>query len=148
MTTPRSNIVRLRLTDLEKKDWQGAAGGARKLSEWIRSVCNEACAERAEQEAANSAAEKLHAARVPLTTPVMPRVVADENAPPGVAKPVIVKDAIEREVRDEAGSALTAATDAVEVAGPRPAVSKEQCPRWMYHRPGVYCGTCKKVIGK
>lgn len=23
--------------------------------------------------------------------------------------------------------------------------SAGQCPRWMHHRSGVYCGTCKKV---
>jgi hypothetical protein len=131
MTTPRSNFVKLRLTDLEKQDWTQAAGGARKLSAWIRQVCNEACAERAEQEAADLAAEKLHAARVPLSTPV---------------KPVIVSDAIERSVQDETAQAIQpykAQTPPAEQEA-----SSGQCPRWMHHRPGVYCGTCKKVIGK
>jgi hypothetical protein len=22
------------------------------------------------------------------------------------------------------------------------------CPRWQHHRPGVYCGACKRVIAK
>lgn len=25
------------------------------------------------------------------------------------------------------------------------ALPSGKCPRWMHHRPGVYCGTCKKV---
>lgn len=27
----------------------------------------------------------------------------------------------------------------------KPFTKPEDCPRWMHHRKGVYCGTCKKV---
>lgn len=103
--TQRSNIVKLRLTDLEKQDWQTAAGGARRLSEWVRSVCNAACV-------------------VPHEAASMLDSAAAETVLPN-AKPKLVADAIER--------------------GAQP---KAQCDRWMHHRPGVYCGSCKKVIAK
>lgn len=25
------------------------------------------------------------------------------------------------------------------------AIPAGQCPRWFHHKPGVYCGTCKKI---
>lgn len=130
MATPRSNNVKLRLTDLEKADWTAAAGGTRKLSEWIRQVCNAEC----------------DSTREPVPN----------------SKPLIVADAIERSVEDQAHreSRSLPATDAggddlssggrdgagsaAKAAGP----ASEQCARWMHHRPGVYCGSCKRVIGK
>lgn len=174
--TPRNDVVRLRLTTLEKQDWSRAAGGTRRLSEWIRQICNEA----AEQPRGGGIAGTPDAAQLEPAGPEAPLPLKTVVVPN--AKPVIVGDAIERQVRDEAGSALTAATDAEEVAGPRPAVAKDQahreprsmpateapgddsssgvrplalssgdgsgCPRWQHHRPGVYCGSCKRVIGK
>ena len=126
--TQRSNIVRLRLTDLEKQDWQRAAGGARKLSEWIRSVCNAEVAATLEGRSAESLSGN---AETPPASSVVPN-----------AKPVIVGEAIERSVQDETAQAMKPYKPVEQEA------SAGQCPRWMYHRPGVYCGTCKKVIGK
>lgn len=40
--TPKNNVVRLRLTELERESWGRAAGGKGKLSDWIRAQCNRA----------------------------------------------------------------------------------------------------------
>lgn len=101
MTTPRSNFVKLRLTDLEKAEWQKAAGGARKLSDWIRSVCNAAAVSDAVQADDKERVEKL----VTETVQGYPARKPETNEP-------------------------------------------DRCPRWMHHRPGVYCGACKKVVAK
>ena len=130
---PRNNRVELRLTELEKKDWSEAAGGTRKLSDWIRAQCNAA------------AGEQLRA------------------ADPMVTKPVIVEDAIRRSVEDQAHreSRSLPATGAVpgadssrpgsrgaSGAGASAPASSQACPREWAHRPGVYCGACKRVIAK
>lgn len=140
--TQRSNIVRLRLTDLEKQDWQRAAGGARKLSEWIRSVCNTEVAATLEEGVADAKSSTSGGMPAQVGTP----------ASSVVPKPKVVEDAIERslegrggELKDGGSSGHTSG-DETPAAAPR--ASSDQCPRWMYHRPGVYCGTCKKVIGK
>lgn len=114
--TQRSNIVRLRLTDLEKADWQKAAGGERKLSEWIRGVCNAEC----------------DATREPVPN----------------QKPKIVQDAIRAEAEGRAtpASAERGRGNTSEPSQRPPAPSTEQCPRWMHHKKGVYCGACKRVI--
>lgn len=38
--TPKNDIVRLRLTTMEREAWSRAAGGKGKLSDWIRATCN------------------------------------------------------------------------------------------------------------
>lgn len=46
----------------------------------------------------------------------------------------------------EAGLSDTSVVASVsEAPAPPRAVAGEDCPRWMHHRTGVYCGTCKKV---
>ena len=170
MTQPRNDTVRLRLTTLEKSDWTRAAGGARRLSEWIRATCNARVAELADAAASSTAAERREGS---TTSPSIPN-----------AKPVIVGDAIEREVKigqvdkgrgghstlvtggqrpDERPKALAPEDQAhresrsLSATGEPGDDSKgearnggggESCPRWMHHRPGVYCGSCKRVIGK
>lgn len=122
MATPRSNIVKLRLTDLEKRDWQEAAGGARQLSAWVRSICNAAC-ENLRMDSANL----THSAIAALSEELDPgTVVAVDNL-----KPQVIEDAITREVQAQ-----------------REARAPAQCDRWMHHRPGVYCGSCKQVVKK
>lgn len=37
---PKSARVEIRVTDLEKADWAEAAGGVRKVSEWLRALAN------------------------------------------------------------------------------------------------------------
>lgn len=172
MATPRSNFVKLRLTDLEKQDWQRAAGGARLLSEWIRRVCNAAAqpavrpgmtdlmiapelideflnSPEAASEIARLAAEKaLAEKKVPLSTAgaIIPN-----------AKPLIVERAIQDSVqgdqahRESRPLPAAQALDDDSFSGERKSVSSgdgESCPRWMHHRPGVYCGSCKKVAPK
>ena len=159
MTTPRSNIVRLRLTDLEKADWQKAAGGSRKLSEWIRLVCN-------------AAAEANRVTKAGLD----PDPIFREPVPN--AKPLIVAAAIQDSVQGEKTAQAggdhrvapgpttrgedqahresrplpdTQAPGGDSSSGARTSASGsggETCPRWMHHRPGVYCGACKKVQPK
>lgn len=165
MATPRSNFVKLRLTDLEKQDWQRAAGGARLLSEWIRKTCNAAADPSLlapDEEIVAKGAEVLVAeSKVPLSTvgAVIPN-----------AKPVIVSDAIERTLHEhgiqDSGLAVQVRAEQAgggerpeeisesSVSSPAPGPSSvvglppSSCPRWMHHRPGVYCGACKKVTPK
>lgn len=145
---PRNNRVELRLTELEKKDWSEAAGGTRKLSDWIRAQCNAAA-----------------------------RLARDENGAV-VAKPVIVEDAIRRSIHGESGKAPAGREEpsapredqAHRESRPLPATetpgddsssgdrktvgagvkasAPSACPRAWAHRPDTYCGACKRVIGK
>lgn len=145
---PRNNRVELRLTELEKKDWSEAAGGTRKLSDWIRAQCNSAA-----------------------------RLARDENGAV-VAKPVIVEDAIRRSIGEDASvgayerhkAALEREDQAHRESRPLPATetrgadsssgdrksvgagvkasAPSACPRAWAHRPGTYCGACKRVIAK
>lgn len=42
MALPKSARVEIRVTETEKAAWAEAAGGARRVSEWLRSLANEA----------------------------------------------------------------------------------------------------------
>lgn len=180
--TPRNDVVRLRLTTLEKQDWSRAAGGTRKLSEWIRRICNEA----AEQSRGGGGVGTPDAAQPEPADPEAPLPLKTLIVPN--AKPVIVGDAIERQRTHgthKAGLAAFIETNVKESGAltretverfadqahrePRPLPATEPpgddsssgvrpvalssgdgsgCPRWQHHRPGVYCGSCKRVIGK
>lgn len=55
-------------------------------------------------------------------------------------------DARVAELADAAASSTAA--ERREGSIPSPSIesgSTGECPRWMHHRSGVYCGTCKKV---
>jgi len=81
------------------------------------------------------------------------------------AKPVIVGDAIRRSVEDQAhresrplpategvpGDDSSRLADRTAVGGGAKASSPSatsECPRAWAHRPGTYCGACKRVIAK
>lgn len=143
MSTPRSNFVKLRLTDLEKKDWIRAAGGSRKLSEWIRFVCNTAALSGGEELGSETGARAL---AVQVSPP-------PESAVPN-EKPLIVSAAIQESVQGEQAHRESRSLPATQALGDDSSSGKrksapggdvETCPRWMHHRPGVYCGSCKKV---
>lgn len=126
----KSNKVEIRLTDLEKKDWQEAAGGARLVSSWVRSLANAECARlRGGQDAGLEVVEKLVAAgaeaverknRLPLSTA---NAIIPDPRPVRVSKP-----------------SRGAKPAAPASSGPI------KCSREQYHRTGVYCGACKQVI--
>lgn len=160
---PRNNRVELRLTELEKKDWAEAAGGVRRLSEWIRAVCNARVAELADAAASSTAAERREGSiPSPSIKPVTTQIMS-QGEPIIVAKPVIVEDAIRRSIGDQAHreSRSLPATEAVpgadssrpgsrgaSGAGASAPASSQACPREWAHRPGAYCGACKRVIAK
>lgn len=81
----KSQRIEIRVTAFEKETWAQAAGGPRRVSEWLRAL-------------ANQAASKPGDDAIPPTPPP-----AD---PPAVSS---------------------------------------QCPRWMYHRAGTFCGSCNQV---
>lgn len=111
-----SNRINLRLTDFEKQEWAKAAGGTRKLSEWIRATCNAAAVSGAlasndvdavEELVALGAEQKRQAAKVSI-----------------------------------GGNGVLIPPTSTQVT---PSAGTEECPRWMHHRKGRYCGACKKV---
>lgn len=75
-------------------------------------------------------------------------------------KPQIVADAISREVTPDFKEPSHRATRSLRGTSKRGGVASTQrgsspvqaggeitdCPRWMHHRPGTYCGSCKKVM--
>ena len=154
---PRNNRVELRLTELEKKDWSEAAGGVRRLSEWIRAVCNARVAELADAAASSTAAERREGSTPSPSIKSVTTQIMSQGEPIIVAKPVIVEDAIRRSIGDQAhresrslpvtqepgddskGTLRTSVLASDDGSG---------CPRWQHHRPGVYCGACKRVIAK
>lgn len=122
--TPKNNVVRLRLTEAEREQWAHAAGGKGKLSEWIRAVCNVA------------SAPDLVVTAVPREEPVDARPCARaEGAPKPKGRGGVTTS----------GTGKQALPSALPVKQPVDAVASD-CPRWMHHRPGIYCGTCKLVI--
>lgn len=91
--------VEIRASETEKAAWADAAGGARRVSEWLRALAN------------------THALpENDLTGPV--------------------------EALDAAGLELGAKRERVSIGknGPQP-----RCLRFMHHRPGTYCASCKKI---
>lgn len=121
----RSSKVEIRTTDLEKADWQKAAGGARLVSSWLRSLANAECARL-------RSGEKQEAEQI---------IAAVSEHPRPESKPLTVADAIER----SASGLVEGITDHAPRDGKPLAV---KCPRAHHHRPGRYCGACKKVATK
>lgn len=89
----KSARIEIRVTEGEKAAWAEAAGGPRRVSEWLRAM-------------ANTAAFKEE------PTPIG-----------GKGSEILVP---EPKIREEAKAT-------------------SQCPRFMHHRPGTYCGSCQKV---
>jgi hypothetical protein len=122
----RSNKVEIRLTDLEKKDWQEAAGGQRLVSSWARAVLNAECARLR----AGSEPQPGSRADAPeVTGGPIPAPIPNE-------KPLIVRAQIEQDA--------SLATKPLAYGANIPV----ECPRVHHHRAGRYCGTCKKVATK
>lgn len=162
MSQPRNDNVRLRLTTLEKSDWTKAAGGSRKLSEWIRAQCNKAC-----EEIFKNAPQPEHEVEIKYVPNTKPVIVGDaierEVLSTGgrrsgkLAELEALQEQAHRESRslpdtgdpgdDSKGKARTASTGGAAAAALSGPVIPE-CPRWMHHREGVYCGSCKRVIGR
>lgn len=139
MATPRSNIVKLRLTDLEKADWQKAAGGSRLLSDFIRRVVNAEC----ERLRGEDPVEELVALGVEKKLEQQKVSIGKDNGvtiPPPTALPPAPASSSAVRVRNDGKDAVRSDDYGKE--------KTPQCPRWMHHRPGVYCGSCKKVIEK
>jgi len=65
--------------------------------------------------------------------------LADRAAAPGMTdlmiSPEAIDEALVKHGLQDSGLAVVVEQEA----------SAGQCPRWMHHRSGVYCGTCKKV---
>jgi hypothetical protein len=126
----RSSKVEIRTTDLEKADWQKAAGGARRVSEWLRGLAN---------------AEVNRLTRMSTDLPVPNEkqeteqiIAAVAKYPRPESKPLIVVPTEKETVTYETPQ-HTVVTRPLENGG---------CPRAHHHRPGRYCGTCKKVATK
>jgi hypothetical protein len=146
--TPKTNLVRLRLTELEREAWAKAAGGKGKLSEWIRAVCNQAALP-------GGLSGPGGVLTVPREEPVVarPRARADE-APAAETKRALTTSGTEQQalpsVQNMALTSLPPGAVVPVQAGEdteRAAVkaAAKNCTRWMHHRKSVYCGTCKRV---
>lgn len=120
----RTGRVELRVTDAEKAAWAEAAGGSRRVSDWLRSLANrEAFADK--------------------------RAALPEGVDPPYeqhARSLEIPVAIHAGPLDEVKIDLTAPPDAPTTsAAVRVKPTAEQCKRWPHHRKGVYCGSCKKI---
>lgn len=151
VATPRNNIVRLRLTELERQDWALVAGGKGKLSEWIRATCN-------------AAAEK---ARIETQGPPQPETEDLALSDARAVKRAEAKQLVATLGPDASVGAYERHKAAVENLGSsageetrlserlkeeqdatlgRTAKVSLSCSRERHHRSGTYCGACKKVI--
>lgn len=113
----KSQRTELRTTELEKADWAWAAGGTRKVSDWLRGLANAEC-ERL----------RLLGNITPVPTGTSGRAseaVASSSSP--APKVSVAGGATPR----EAGTGSK---------GIPP------CSRERHHRPNTYCGACEKVI--
>jgi hypothetical protein len=107
--------VEIRLSEEEKARWVDAAGGPRKVSAWLRALAN-AHADPDHLEAVVAAGAEA--------------VARKSRTPLSTSEAVLQKATFETPQH----TVLT-----------KPVRKPEDCPRWMHHRPGTYCGTCQKV---
>lgn len=127
--TPRNDVVRLRLTTAERESWAKAAGGKGKLSEWIRATCNSAAHENSGDGEAEPAPSGVPALKARQSRPLRETLDAV-----GLLDQAKVSLPPRDERRDDEPTAKQGSKhDAIK------------CPRWMHHRKGVYCGSCKRV---
>ena len=153
--TPRNDVVRLRLTTLEKADWEKAAGGTRLLSQWVRKVCNEA----AEGKRTSEKVVATPSAAIPDTLAgskrdgvlgtqeahILPLGGFDSHSRHSRSVTPRVAVTVGQPERGGDSSAQTASREVPGRSSPSPARS-ESCARWRHHRPGTYCGACKQVV--
>lgn len=133
--------VEIRLSFEEKQNWVRAAGGPRKVSAWARAALNLAAGngEEALEKLVQAGAEKvLEKSKTPLSTSDMIGPISALDAA-GLELPA-------KKIPAGSSKGRTVASDAADGGStPPPAARSKQCPRWMHHRSGVYCGTCQKV---
>lgn len=135
MTDERKTAsIEFRATPSAKARWQEAAGGPRKLSAWLTQLADARVAELADAAASSTAAERREGS---TPSPSIESGTPSDAASVGKGEPRAVMSG---ESSNEGAPAQAGAPLLVEQES-----SAGQCPRWMHHRSGVYCGTCKKV---
>jgi hypothetical protein len=141
----KDTTVNIRVDSATKARWVEAAGGPRRLSPWLTELANAASSpDAAEALIALGAQAKLVKAALPLVTPVIPTLPPDLNV--GTPSDAAPAD------QGSPGAVVSGTGPDTDggVTAPSPGVVEQessggQCPRWMHHRKGVYCGTCRKV---
>ena len=139
----KDTTVNIRVDAATKARWQEAAGGPRKLSAWLSELANAASSpDAAEALVAIGAQIKIAQAAVPMAGV---QVIGASDRAHRYSRPLPATQG----PGDESSSAKRDGAGAAKAA-PLPTIveqeaSSGQCPRWMHHRKGVYCGTCKKV---
>jgi hypothetical protein len=121
----RTGRVEIRVTDAEKAAWAEAAGGSRRVSEWLRRLANERAfggvAELADAPASSTGdLGREGSIPSPATEPLLDDPVVEAT------KIALLDEGTHP--REQKSGKLTG-----------------QCPRWPHHRKGTYCGTCKKI---
>lgn len=125
----KDTTVNIRVSAETKARWQEAAGGPRKLSKWLTRLADAAYE--------NSKIDGTSLIGNAIAT------LRDEDQAHRESRPLPGASA-------EGDGSSSEARTAEGVGQPAPSVIEQeasagQCPRWMYHRKGVYCGTCKRV---
>jgi hypothetical protein len=141
----KDTTVNIRVSGETKARWQKAAGGPRQVSAWLTKLANDA-----------SSPEPLplvlgHGSVPPNIGTPSDAVPADQGSPGAVVSGTSPDDEGEAPQGATPLSPLQAELHerGLEKSGLAAVVEQEssagQCPRWMHHRSGVYCGTCKRV---
>lgn len=125
----KTERVEVRVDAATKARWQEAAGGPRKVSAWITELAN----------GASRPALPLVTAIIP-SAPILNVGTPSDAASADQSEPGAVIS----------GSRPDSEGAPAKVEAPSPSIIEQessagQCPRWMHHRKGVYCGTCKRV---
>lgn len=146
----KTERVEVRVDAATKARWQEAAGGPRKVSAWITELANS----KVNEALLSTELPSIESdAPLPLVIPVIPSLdlTKVERHPLNVGTP---SDAATAD-QSEPGAVISGSRPDSEgapakVEAPSPSIIEQessagQCPRWMHHRKGVYCGTCKRV---
>lgn len=115
MALSKSDRINLRCSPFEKEEWGNAAGGAGKISDWLRNLAN--------QEAARLAA--------------LPGSGRSGNG--YIEEHVAQHEAGNKRIERDA-----AIVDGFPARKPDPK-EPDKCPRWFHHRSGTYCSHCQTV---
>ena len=167
----RTGRVEIRVTDAEKAAWAEAAGGSRKVSDWLRSLANREAFKPAPLghpvyieeckwcsgtlplgHRSGCSSDALFDPEKVCNCNHATNTVVDGNEGHNPGCPAHPRNRQQDEpllhepVVEATKIALTAPPDAPTTsAAVRVKPTAEQCPRWPHHRKGTYCGTCKKI---
>lgn len=125
----KSARIEIRVTESEKTWWAEAAGGKSRVSEWLRSLANRECQQRKADQAPAGMDPPYEEHVRSLGVPVAP-LAQGLDAP-----------AFEAHHPEANPSPQAPAKEKLPLKNG----STARCPREHFHRPGVYCGSCRKI---